>query len=151
MNNYGENKATDRKNIKALLTAHTLIPFFAAAVGERNNSEVKGAVKALGLSGFFEATTDVLRTQVSGTRGRPALEEQPIHTMLKAMREASKAVDAEGNIVEEKAFKVISKALKVAERQQTQLQARRALFKPSKRIQGARRLAVVPAGENAKS
>jgi len=151
MSTYGENKATDRKNIKALLTAITLVPLFASVCGEKNNSEVKSAMKALGLAGFFEATSDVLRTQVSNLRGRPALEEQPIHTMLKAMRECSKLANEEGVIDEAKANRIISRAVKVAERQQAQLQARRALFKPSKRIQGTRRLPVLVAGEEAKA
>lgn len=143
MNTYGENKASDRKNIKALLTASGLIAFFAAVVGQRENPEVAAAVTGLGFEGFCGATTEVLRTQVSGHRGRPALEEKPVHTMLKAIREALKHRDSEDAVDTAKATKVLAKALKVAEREQAQLQARRTLFKPSKRIQGARRLPIL--------
>lgn len=149
--NYGENKATDRKNIRAVLTAATLIPFFAAVVGEKRNSDVTKAVKGLGIGEFFEATADVLRSQVSGQRGRPALEEKPVHTMLKGMREAAKHRDSDGNVDEAKAIKTLGRALKQAEREQNILQARRALFKPSKRIQGTKRLPILDAGENAKA
>lgn len=149
---YGDSKQTDRKLIKETLVNLTLLPFFAAVCGEKNNSEVRKAVKALGYSEFFETTSDVLRSQVSGTRGRPALEEKPIHTMLKAMREASRFKDSEGNVDEAKATKIIAKALKQAEREQQVLQARRALFKPSKRIQGTgRRLPILDVGEAAKA
>lgn len=148
---FGVNKASDRKLIKVILTTAGLVGYFAAVVGERRNSEVTKAVKALGFEEFLVATSDVLRSQTSGTRGRPALEEKPIHTMLKGMREAAKLRDGE-NINEEKATKVLAKALKVAVAEEENLRTRRALFKPSKRIQGAKRLSgIVNPGENAKA
>lgn len=143
--------AAARKSVKNLLTSLTLVPFFAAFVGEKNNSEMKATVKEHGSLGLLEATSEVLRTQVSGTRGRPALEEQPIHTMLKAIREASRFTNEEGVLDDAKAHRVIARAMKVAERQQAQLAARRAIFKPSKRIQGTRLLPVLPVSEDAKA
>lgn len=143
--------ATARKSVRSLLTSLTLVNFFSTLAGEKNNSEMKALVKEHGLAEVLDATAEVLRTQVSGTRGRPALEEQPIHTMLKAMREAARFANEEGVIDREKAARVIVRAVKVAERQQAQLQARRSLFKPSKRIQGTKRMPVLEIGEGAKA
>lgn len=145
-NSFGVNKASDRKSLKAILAVTGLVSFFAAVVGEKRNTEVTGAIKALGFNEFLEATADVLRSQTSGSRGRPALEEKPIHTMLKAMREASKVED------QVKAKALLGKALKVASDEQEHLQTRRSMFKPSKRVQGTRRLpGLINAGENAKA
>lgn len=148
---FGANKASDRKNLRILLTTLTLVPFFAAVTGEVTNENVKSAVEGLGLDGVFETASEVLRTQVSGTRGRPALEEKPIHTMLKAMKEALKFRDAEGKFQDAPALKLITKAARVASQELANLAARRQVFKPSKRIQGEKRLPIVQAGEGAKS
>jgi hypothetical protein len=145
-NSYGVNKASDRKALKAILTTVGLVAFFAAVVGEKRNSEVTGAIKALGFNEFLDCCGDVLRSQTSGSRGRPALEEKPIHTMLKAMRSVSKLAS------EADAKALLSKALKVASEEEVHLQTRRAIFKPSKRVQGTRRLpGLLNAGENAKA
>lgn len=147
---FGVNKASDRKNIKALLTTLGLVGFFTSLVTQDNDS-VKAAKEGLTLSGLMETTVDVLKTQVSGSRGRPALEEAPIHTMLKAMKEVHGLTNAEGVIDETKAFKLLTRAIKTASGQEAQLAERRANFKPSKRIQGTKLLPVLDAGENAKS
>lgn len=135
-----------RKSLSVILTSVGLVGFFSAVVGEKRNSEVTRQVKEHGWTGFLDLTSEVLKDQTSGSRGRPALEEKPIHTMLKAIREVSKVEDAD------KATKLLAKALKVAAKEQEHLQARRAEFKPSKRIQGTRRLpGLIDAGENAKA
>ena len=144
--NFGVNKASDRKNLKEMLTSMTLVGLIAAVVGTaEKNEEVTNAVEKLGFGGFAEALTDVLKTQVSGSRGRPALEEQPIHAIIKGLRNAAASFTANENT--EKALKVLGKSLKDAEKAQARLIARRAIFKPSKRIQGTKLLPVLATGE----
>jgi hypothetical protein len=147
---FGVNKASDRKQVKVLLTTLGLVGFFTAIVSGENEG-VKAATESIKLSGLMETTVDVLKTQVSGTRGRPALEEQPIHTMLKAMKDVHALSDAEGDIDVTKANRILTRAIKLASSQQALLAERRANFKPSKRIQGTKLLPVLDAGENAKS
>lgn len=138
--------AAQRKSLSLVLVSTGLVGFFAAVTGEKRNSEVTKAVKEHGWNDFLTLTSEVLKDQTSGSRGRPALEEKPIHTMLKAIREASKIEDTD------KASKLLGRALKVAAKEQEHLQARRAEFKPSKRIQSAKRLSgLIDAGENAKA
>lgn len=144
--NFGVNKASDRKNLREMLVTHTLCGLIAMVVGTgEKNEDVAGAVEKLGFVGFTDALTDVLRTQVSGSRGRPALEEQPIHAIIKGLRNASASFTANENM--EKALKLLGKGLKDAEKAQAKLIARRAVFKPSKRIQGTKLLAVLSTGE----
>jgi hypothetical protein len=144
--NFGVNKASDRKNLREMLTSLTLVGLVAAVVGTgEKNEEVNSAIEKLGFVGFSESLTDVLRTQVSGSRGRPALEEQPIHAIIMGLRNASASFSANENM--EKALKVLGKSLKEAEKAQARLIARRAIFKPSKRIQGTKLLPVLATGE----
>jgi len=145
-NVYGANKASDRKSLKGIFTAVGLVAFFAAVVGEKRNTEVTRAVRELGWDDFLNLTGEVLKDQTSGSRGRPALEEKPIHTMLKGIREAKKCEDAVSGA------ELLGKALKLASAEEQHLVTRRAQFKPSTRIQGTRRLpGLINAGENAKS
>lgn len=143
MNTFGTNKASDRKNFREMLLAHTLVGVFSALAGvsQKTDTGVEAAVKDLGFTGVCDLGIEVLRTQVSGSRGRPALEEQPIHAILKGLREASKVFTATESV--EKAQKVLAKAVKEAAKAEERFVARRALFKPSARIQGAKRLAVL--------
>lgn len=144
--NFGVNKASDRKNLREMLTSMTLVGLIASVVGTADkNEEVTNAVEKLGFTGFAEALVEVLKTQVSGSRGRPALEEQPIHAIIKGLRNASTSFTANENM--DKAVKVLAKSLKEAEKSQARLIARRAIFKPSKRIQGTKLLPVLAAGE----
>jgi hypothetical protein len=144
--NFGVNKASDRKNLREMLTSLTLVGLVAAVVGTgEKNEEVNSAIEKLGFVGFSESLTDVLRTQVSGSRGRPALEEQPIHAIIKGLRNASASFSANENM--EKALKVLGRSLKEAQKAEARLVARRALFKPSKRIQGTKLLPVLATGE----
>lgn len=144
--NFGVNKASDRKNLKEMLTSMTLVGLIASVVGTaEKNEDVTAAVEKLGFGGFSESLVDVLKTQVSGSRGRPALEEQPIHAIIKGLRGASTVFSATESL--EKATKVLAKSLKEAEKAQARLIARRAIFKPSKRIQGTKLLPVLATGE----
>lgn len=144
--NFGVNKASDRKNIKEMLTSMTLIGLIAAVAGTADkNEDVSAAVEKLGFAGFADTVVEVLKTQVSGSRGRPALEEQPIHAVIKGLRGASTTFASTENM--DKAVKVLAKSLKEAEKAQARLIARRAIFKPSKRIQGTKLLPVLATGE----
>lgn len=141
---FGTNKATDRKNIREMLVALTLTGLFASMAGidEKPSADVKSGVDKLGWNGFADLAIDVLRTQTSGSRGRPALEEQPIHAIIKGLRASMVSFTANESV--EKAQKVLAKSVKEAEKAQKTLLNRRALFKPSKRIQGSKRLPVLP-------
>ena len=141
---FGTNKATDRKNIRELLVTLTLTGLFSSMAGtdEKPSADVKNGVEKLGWNGFADIAIDVLRTQISGSRGRPALEEQPIHAIIKALRASMASFTANESV--EKAQKVLAKGVKEAEKAQKVLLTRRQLFKPSKRIQGTKRLAVLP-------
>jgi hypothetical protein len=147
--NYGVNKASDRKNVRELLVNLSLIGTISAVVGTTEQpKEVKEALDGLGFGGFAETAMAVLATQVSGHRGRPALEEQPIHAILKGLREAAKVfTDTEDMNA---ALKPLTKRLKEAEKAQAHLLRRRAEFKPSKRMQGTKALPIlaVATGDN---
>jgi hypothetical protein len=146
MNTYGNNKASDRKALKGIFTTIGLMAFIAAVVNDELNKDVTLAVTELTWVPFLGLVSEVLKDQTSGQRGRPALEEKPIHTMLKAIREAMKVEDLD------KSKKLLAYALKTAAKEEEHLVARRAQFKPSVRIQGARRLpGLLNVGENAKS
>lgn len=149
---FGTNKASDRKALKDILVAVGLTTFVASVVGtaEKKNTDLTNAVSKMGFVSFAESTMDVLRTQVSGSRGRPALEEQPIHTIIVGLREAIRTFQtSKEDVAQDKANKVLGKALKKAQSEEANLVARRATFKPSKRVQGTKLLAILPTAEEA--
>lgn len=149
--NFGTNKATDRKSIKDLLVNLTLSGFVAALadVGP-GNKDIKKGVQALGFTAFAETTIEVLKTQTSGSRGRPALEEQPIHTIIAGLKAAISTFEsAKEDVKVEKTNKVLAKALKKCEAEQANLLQRRSMFKPSKRVQGSKLMALHPVAKEA--
>lgn len=153
---FGTNKASDRKALKDVLVAVGLTNFVATVVGtaEKKNADINHAVEQLGFVGFVDTLKDVLVTQTSRNRGRPALEEQPIHDVIGGLNNARAVYEATENM--EKALKALNKSnvkrgakvvavgLQAAMKSEARLVARRALYNPSNRIQGTKLLPILP-------